>query len=273
MTKAYIRGSLRQIDRFGQKAAFEGNYKIQINAKPGQAEAMKTDVFTIKHKNVVMGASLNDQAGVSGLRVDNLPAGTYTVKTTGPVANSGVQVTGQYGFGATLHKLTSTTNFAAGVGGADVAGKTLTISLDGTAATTVTFAAADNDLDKVITKINASGGLPEGVTATNDGGKLVLTSTKGVITVAGTAVDGTNAAVGGTLINQNIIETATPITMPDLLTASVTDGALTGNASILYEVVSVNAQAKSVTLKATANILNPDGTVKHTDNYRCHNDN
>ena len=47
----------------------------------------------------------------------------------------------------------------------------------------------------------------------------------------------------------------------DLLIAAVTDGALTGNASILYEVVSVNAQAKSVTLKATANILNPDGTV------------
>ena len=39
-TKAYIRGSLRQIDRFGQKAAFEGNYKIQINANPGQAEAI-----------------------------------------------------------------------------------------------------------------------------------------------------------------------------------------------------------------------------------------
>ena len=73
-TKAYIRGSLRQIDRFGQKAAFEGNYKIQINAKPGQAEAMKTDVFKIKHKNVAMGVSLNDQAGVSALRVDNLPA-------------------------------------------------------------------------------------------------------------------------------------------------------------------------------------------------------
>ena len=107
-TKAYIRGSLRQIDRFGQKSAFEGNYKIKINANPGQAEAMKTDIFTIKHKNVVMGASLNDQAGVSGLRVDNLPAGTYTVKTAAAAANSDVQVTGQYGFPKELipHKLT-----------------------------------------------------------------------------------------------------------------------------------------------------------------------
>ncbi len=62
-TKAYIRGSLRKIDQFGQKAAFEGNYKIQINAKPGQAEAMKTDIFKIKHKNVVMGVNVNAQPG------------------------------------------------------------------------------------------------------------------------------------------------------------------------------------------------------------------
>ena len=59
--------------------------------------------------------------------------------------------------------------------------------------------------------------------------------------------------------------TADPATPVDfnthLLEATTTDANLTGNASILYEVVSVNAQAKSVTLKATANILNPDGTV------------
>lgn len=87
-TKAYIRGSLREIDQFGQKSAFEGNYKISITATPGQAEAKKTDIFRIKHPNVVMGASLNDQAGIAGLRVDNLPAGNYTVKTVNPKAHS-----------------------------------------------------------------------------------------------------------------------------------------------------------------------------------------
>ncbi len=87
-TKAYIRGSLREIDQFGQKSAFEGNYKISITATPGQAEAKKTDIFKIKHPNVTMGVSLNDQAGVSGLRVDNLPAGSYTVKTVNPKAHS-----------------------------------------------------------------------------------------------------------------------------------------------------------------------------------------
>ena len=47
-TKAYIRGSLRQVDQFGQKAAFEGNFKITVSATPGQAEALKTDIFKIK---------------------------------------------------------------------------------------------------------------------------------------------------------------------------------------------------------------------------------
>jgi flagellin len=78
-TKAYVRGSLRQVDRFGQKAPFEGNYKITVNATPGQAEAQKTDIFKIKHKNVIMGKSVNQQSGVSDIRVDNLPAGTYKV--------------------------------------------------------------------------------------------------------------------------------------------------------------------------------------------------
>ncbi|MDR2176317.1 MAG: hypothetical protein LBO82_10345, partial [Synergistaceae bacterium] len=58
---------------------FEGNYKIAINATPGQAEAQKTDIFKIKHKNVIMNKSVNQQAGAQDVRVDNLPAGDYTV--------------------------------------------------------------------------------------------------------------------------------------------------------------------------------------------------
>jgi flagellin len=78
-TKAYVKGSLRQTDQFGQKIAFEGNYKIRVNADPGQAEAQKSDIFTIKHKNVVMNKSVNNQSGALDVRVDNVPAGTYKV--------------------------------------------------------------------------------------------------------------------------------------------------------------------------------------------------
>ena len=252
-TKAYIRGSLRQIDRFGQKAAFEGNYKIKINAKPGQAEAKKTDIFTIKHKNVVMGASLNDQAGVSGLRVDNLPAGTYTVKTTA-AANSGVAVTGQYGFPKEYHKVEKT--YAGPVAVGDN-GKQFTISVAGSAAKTVTLATGDTG-ESVAQKIRELG-IADLTVQTDGANKITLISTKGQIKIAEGTTGGGAALVFGAA---TVDSTVTPVDFnTDLLGAAVQDGNLTGNASILYEVVSVNAQSKSVTLKATANILNPDGTV------------
>ena len=76
-TKAIVNGGLRQIDQFGQKNALEGNFKINIKAEAGQAEVKKTDIFKIKHKDVLMGLSVNREAGVRNARVDNVPAGTY----------------------------------------------------------------------------------------------------------------------------------------------------------------------------------------------------
>jgi flagellin len=59
-TKAIINGGLRQVEQFGQKTSVEGNYVIDINSKPGKAQVQKTDVFTIKHKDVIMDVSVND---------------------------------------------------------------------------------------------------------------------------------------------------------------------------------------------------------------------
>jgi flagellin len=96
-TKAYVRGSLRQVDQFGQKAAFEGNYRITVNAAPGQAEAQKTDIFKIKHKNVIMDKSVNKQAGAQDVRVDNLPAGDYKVTAEkNDLTNASTTVAGVY---------------------------------------------------------------------------------------------------------------------------------------------------------------------------------
>ncbi|MDR1741883.1 MAG: flagellin [Synergistaceae bacterium] len=94
-TKAYVRGSLRQTDQFGQKAAFEGNYRITIDATPGQTQIQKTDIFTIKHANVVLGQTLNNAAGVTSMRVDNLPAGSYIVSGTDG-ASSESQIVGLF---------------------------------------------------------------------------------------------------------------------------------------------------------------------------------
>jgi flagellin len=78
-TKAIINGGLRSIDQFGQKTALEGNFVIDINAEPGKAQVQKTDVFTIKHEDVLMDASTNAVAGVNDVTVNNIPAGEYQV--------------------------------------------------------------------------------------------------------------------------------------------------------------------------------------------------
>ena len=52
-TKAIIRGGLRQIDQFGQKNAVEGNFRLKIVAEAGEAQIQKTDIFKVKHENVI----------------------------------------------------------------------------------------------------------------------------------------------------------------------------------------------------------------------------
>lgn len=256
-TKAYIRGSLRKIDRFGQKAAFEGNYKIQINAKPGQAEAMKTDIFKIKHKNVVMDVSLNEPAGVAALRVDNVPAGTYTMKTLAAEANSGVALTGTYGFPKELvpHTLTG----AAAPGGFDFSGgnnKSMTVTVEGVGSKTVALSTNVTDIDGLVGALGTQ--LKSlGVTVEKAGTNVKLSTKHGAIAIQGDL----DEIMGAGAPTASTAEPAAPLDFKDLLGTAVADAQLENNASILYEVVSVNAEAKSVTLKATANILMPDGTV------------
>ncbi|MCL1874785.1 MAG: flagellin [Synergistaceae bacterium] len=84
-TKLFVRGGLRQIDQFGQKNVSEGNYKVTITANPGQAEIQKSDIFKIKHKNVLSNVTLNKQYATD-IRVDNLPPADYTVQVASSVA-------------------------------------------------------------------------------------------------------------------------------------------------------------------------------------------
>ncbi len=128
-TEAYIRGSLRTTDQFGQKDAAEGNYTIRISANPGQAEIQKTDIFTIKHENVIMNVGLNTEVGFERVSVDNLPAGDYKI-----TVNSGVTVQAitsqQYNFGT----LSAGTGYSDNVAAASIMFEVLSVN---TAANTV----------------------------------------------------------------------------------------------------------------------------------------
>jgi flagellin len=89
-TKAIINGGLRQIDQFGQKAALEGNYKIEIDANPGDAEILKTDIFKVKHENVVFDKVTDPNRGVTDMSVTGVPAGKYSVSGGSAVNANGV---------------------------------------------------------------------------------------------------------------------------------------------------------------------------------------
>jgi hypothetical protein len=91
-TKAIINGGLRSIDQFGQKLTAEGNYVIDINATAGKAQVQKTDIFKIKHPDVIMNVNINTNAGINGIRVNNLPAGEYTISLGTDVANQAAGV-------------------------------------------------------------------------------------------------------------------------------------------------------------------------------------
>ncbi len=122
-TKAFVRGSLRTIDQFGQKSAAEGNYKISISANPGQAEVQKSDIFTIKHENVIMNVGLNTEAGYERVSVDGLPAGDYQVSQLSGLT-TGVVQTQSYNFGT----LSVGTGYSTAVGAAAISFEVLSVN-------------------------------------------------------------------------------------------------------------------------------------------------
>ncbi|EFQ23503.1 flagellin domain protein [Aminomonas paucivorans DSM 12260] len=140
-TKAFIRGGLRTIDQFGQKNAAEGNYKIGIIADPGQAEIQKTDIFKIKHKNVIMNVTTDQSHGLQDIRVDNLPAGTYNVTVSGAAAAAVLTAAQTYG---TTAALTVAAAAVTAIGGASVYLEVVGVN---TSTNQVTFRAVSNLLE------------------------------------------------------------------------------------------------------------------------------
>ena len=99
--KAYVNGSLRSIDQFGQKKSFEGNYRISVKVDPSQSgngQVQKSSIMTIKHPNVITDVTLNSETGITKTTVDSLPAGTYEVTAEDSAADAGAEIVGAYGF-------------------------------------------------------------------------------------------------------------------------------------------------------------------------------
>ncbi|MBQ2616068.1 MAG: hypothetical protein IJF90_04360 [Synergistaceae bacterium] len=68
-TKGYVRGAITN----------EGNYRLEIKADPGQAQVQKTNIFKIKHENVITNKNLNNELGVKSVSINKIPAGNFTI--------------------------------------------------------------------------------------------------------------------------------------------------------------------------------------------------
>ncbi|HQK25905.1 MAG TPA: hypothetical protein PK393_10340, partial [Synergistaceae bacterium] len=88
-TKAIIRGGLRQIDQFGQKNAVEGNFRLKIVAEAGEAQIQKTDIFKVKHENVISKVFIHPDSNIEKITVSNLPSGDYKLVVSAAAAGGG----------------------------------------------------------------------------------------------------------------------------------------------------------------------------------------
>jgi flagellin len=286
-TKAIIKGGLRSIDQFGQKKSVEGNYNIRIKTEVGQGEVQKSDIFSIKHADSISNESINKAAGVDGISVHDLPAGTYTVKsgtagtTQSVVKSAAVKLTGVFNVETDVTKNSVTLNMNSSLKtGASVSvtvtvgDKEQTFELRNMTANTGTVggewtktAAAQ----KLAKEINGRMGL----SARTSGASVVIGSGESNfrVRVAGSgAAMVQNANSAGTVFKSTAATKtwyfegasgaggAVTATAGFVLSTNVTTG-VDKNASILFEVTDVNTTDGTVTLKASVKTMEEDGTL------------
>ena len=292
-TKAIINGGLRQVDQFGQKKASEGNYKIDVRAEPGQAEVKKSDIFKIKHKDVITDVNLNAVAGAKSVSVNNVPAGDYTIGKADVDNTTPLVPTLQGAYNAkTFNVSTANLEFdkSETVGAPDGTPSNATVKVGGVTITVSDITKGDTG-EKVRDKVLAAINTKEAKEEFAKKGYLITAKSRDVganqrfVEITATKIDGTESGGqgagvlewnkgnvtknGGGDIKADVGNGETPLDKvsysldsddpaKQTLTAANTVGINT-NANILFEVTNVNHDSDSVTLKATVSKLGVDG--------------
>ena len=282
-TKAIVNGGLRAVDQFGQKKSVEGNYKIRVKADPGQGEVQKSDIMKVKHPDVVMNKSVQTKYGVKDVSITNTPAGSYTLSYA-ESTDAQAQLTGSYGIGGTENSTQTDITFNAtsspvtkisiqttdgveiwSTSGSDVFG---TGGSGATAELQQAFFAGGSEADTDGVNHTYAGVADEivaaarnkGITLTADWSAGQFTATTmnsgdapGIKIVYEGGGDGATPTVTGTTVNAG-----TEIAADSVFDVEVEDAAV-DNASVLFEVTSLDAVNGTVTLKATATKLSQEG--------------
>lgn len=290
--KVYVRGSLRELDQFGQKKSFEGNYKITVNVDPsqtGSGQVQKSAVMTIKHPNVITDKVVDN--GIKDVAVDNLPAADYTILV-------GDEVTSASSTPADTVTLASST-------ASDPSAISVALSSSGSTALTdnASIVFTVNDVDDRAARMSVELGFvttkEDGTTETgtitvsqaspsaNIADQLGLSAAAGDITITFDASKIGGLAQGNTFTYNVTSKTAmeaaasagtTPGTGTSRLTGFYNAGSAadidalgvinfdsddkqTANASVLFEVTSIDKTNGTATLRATSNVVGTDGNV------------
>ena len=282
-TKALVRGSLRDVDQFGQKKSVEGNYKIRVKADPGQAEVQKSDIMTIKHPNVLTDKTVNTSDGIKDVQVDNMTPGEYDLKLDTAAAGGAAVITGSYGIGGTVYEYEQTGSVTFGAIGAaagnavtkieitDDNGNVLDTWGDGTSTLIANSTGAD---DVAATVQGHTFTLSTGSTLTLDVDTTTASKVNYTLTDYGTSnlngisfkfyTGGTGATAGTSTITPSGGGTPTKTGNTQTLTADsaftvTSNAANTKNGSVLFEVLNRDESNKTLTLKATATMLDQSG--------------
>lgn len=97
--KAIIHGGLRSIDNYGQKSDVDGNFKISVRTTAGKAQVQKSDIFRIKHDDVLTDKNVNSDVGVKDVEISGeIPSGKYNL-TLSQGSGQEAKVTGSFGIG------------------------------------------------------------------------------------------------------------------------------------------------------------------------------
>ncbi len=287
--KAIVHGGMRSIDNYGQKYALDGNYRLQVKAEAGKAQVQKSDIFKIKHDSTANSKMLNKDAGVRNVSVDNLPAGHYTITLAedAEMSTEGV-LTGAHGIGGTLHSTDTEFAFADEIGspvtkvtvstadgveiwsrtGSDIFGSRQNGGIT-TAADQSAFFEGRTDAangpqfigvkDEIIRAAAEKGITISGFEeADSESGAFTLTARTLNGTAPGLKITYETDAPGVSPASAVTQGDSERIGADQVFTVEVSDSNL-DNASILFEVNSIDAATNTVNLKATANKLSQDG--------------
>ena len=268
-TKVYMRGGLRVIDQFGQKAPGGGNYKMEITSKAGVNQVQKTDIFKVKHDRDDI-KEIDDLSGIKTFEMSGAPKGTYEIKTVNTeMSNMTAGVTATEGattaIGGQTYTFTPkyegnalegvgfnvTTNSASGSDSYDPDTNTFTVY--GVVANTTTAVEIRNTINTLADQHN----LGVVVSSTSD---VAVTAVGNAASATAIGTAGTNTIGGAKATIGNQFQQNKAEGLGHIKAAHIANGTTeSDNASMYFEVTDINKEHGQITVKAYSHQYDTNG--------------